>query len=262
MQTRGSKFVRFQELRIQEQSQDVPAGHVPRSLVVHCKGENTRKATAGDHISISGIFLPLAKTTAFAQITGGLMTDTYMETHRLVPVSKWDEGELIEELTEEEIFQHRQADFYEKLAASIAPEVYGHEDVKKSLLLQLVGGVERSVGGLKIRGTINICLMGDPGVAKSQLLSYIDRLAPRSQLTSGRGSSGVGLTASIMKDPVTGMMTLEAGALMLADQGSSFLIVIIFYTFSNNINYYFSQEFAASTSLTRCKTLTELLSMK
>ena len=72
-------------------------------------------------------------------------------------------------------------DFYEKLASSIAPEIYGHEDVKKALLLLLVGGVDKTPQGMKIRGNINICLMGDPGVAKSQLLGYIDRLAPRSK---------------------------------------------------------------------------------
>ena len=68
---------------------------------------------------------------------------------------------------------------YDKLAYSLAPEIYGHSDIKKALLLLLVGGVDRSPHGMKIRGNINICLMGDPGVAKSQLLSYIDRLAPR-----------------------------------------------------------------------------------
>lgn len=81
LQTRGSKFVRFQELKIQENSADVPEGHVPRTLTVHCKGANTRTVTAGDHISITGVFLPLAKSTAFAQIAQGLLTETYLETH-------------------------------------------------------------------------------------------------------------------------------------------------------------------------------------
>lgn len=73
--------MRFQELRIQEQSGDVPAGHVPRSLVVYCRGETTRQATAGDHVAVTGVFLPLSKSTAFAQVQSGLLTDTYLEAH-------------------------------------------------------------------------------------------------------------------------------------------------------------------------------------
>ena len=97
-------------------------------------------------------------------------------------MNKTEDDELgAEELTEDEIKQVAEDDFYDKLASSIAPEIFGHEDVKKALLLLLVGGVDKSPQGMKIRGNINICLMGDPGVAKSQLLSFIDRLAPRSK---------------------------------------------------------------------------------
>ena len=100
---------------------------------------------------------------------------------------------------------------YQTLAQSIAPEIYGHEDVKKALLLLLVGGVTKVTGdGMKIRGDINICLMGDPGVAKSQLLKYISKIAPRGVYTTGKGSSGVGLTAAVMRDPVTDEMVLGA----------------------------------------------------
>ncbi|KAK7090570.1 DNA replication licensing factor mcm7-like [Littorina saxatilis] len=219
LQTRGSKFVKFQEIKIQEHSDQVPVGNIPRSMTVMCRGEVTRLAQPGDHISIVGIFLPMLKQ-GFRQMTQGLMSDTILEAHRITKMNKTEDDELdTEGLTEAELRQVAEDDFYDKLASSIAPEIYGHEDVKKALLLLLVGGVDKSPKGMKIRGNINICLMGDPGVAKSQLLSYIDRLAHRSQYTTGRGSSGVGLTAAVMKDPLTGEMMLEGGALVLADRG-------------------------------------------
>ncbi|GLG99947.1 DNA replication licensing factor MCM7 [Gryllus bimaculatus] len=219
LQTRGSKFMKFQELKIQEHTDQVPVGHIPRTLTVFCRGETTRQALPGDHVSVTGIFLPLLKS-GFRQLISGLLSETYLEAHRVTLLNKTEDDELGDsDLTETEIQQLACEDFYSKLACSLAPEIYGHEDIKKALLLLLVGGVDKRPNGMKIRGNINICLMGDPGVAKSQLLSYIDRLAPRSQYTTGRGSSGVGLTAAVMKDPLTGEMMLEGGALVLADQG-------------------------------------------
>ncbi|XP_033759982.1 DNA replication licensing factor mcm7-like [Pecten maximus] len=219
LQTRGSKFIKFQEVKIQEHSDQVPVGNIPRGMTVLCRGEMTRLAQPGDHVSISGVFLPMMKQ-GFRDMQQGLLSETFLEAHRIVKMNKTEDDELgAEELSEDEIKKVAEDDFYDKLASSIAPEIFGHEDVKKALLLLLVGGVDKSPRGMKIRGNINICLMGDPGVAKSQLLSYIDRLAPRSQYTTGRGSSGVGLTAAVIKDPITNEMTLEGGALVLADQG-------------------------------------------
>jgi len=101
---------------------------------------------------------------------------------RVIRLTKTDEEEQTRtEITDEELKEFSGRNFYAKLAGSIAPEIYGHEDVKKALLLLLIGGVNQNQGGMKIRGSINICLMGDPGVAKSQLLGFIDRVAVRSK---------------------------------------------------------------------------------
>ena len=113
-----------------------------------------------------------------------------------------------------------QDDLYTKLANSIAPNIHGHLDVKKGILLQLFGGIQKKTQeGLKLRGDINICIVGDPATAKSQFLKYICQFLPRAIYTSGKASSAAGLTASVIKDPETGDFSIEAGALMLADHG-------------------------------------------
>lgn len=165
----------------------------------------------GDIIHLGGIFLPIPYT-GFQAIRAGLLTDTYLEVHHIHQLKKqYADMEVtpamqraLEELTQD-------PHLYNKLSQSIAPEIYGHDDVKKALLLLLVGGVTKvTADGLKIRGDLNVCLMGDPGVAKSQLLKYISKIAPRGVYTTGKGSSGVGLTAAVMRDPVTDEMVLGA----------------------------------------------------
>ncbi|KAJ8496842.1 hypothetical protein ONZ51_g887 [Trametes cubensis] len=201
MQTRACRFSPFQEVKIQEMADQVPV-------------------SPGDIVHLGGIFLPIPYT-GYQAIRAGLLTDTYLEAHHIHQLKKqYNAMEITPEIQRAIDSLRDDPQLYMKLAQSIAPEIYGHLDVKKALLLLLVGGVTKTMGdGMKIRGDINICLMGDPGVAKSQLLKYISKVAPRGVYTTGRGSSGVGLTAAVMRDPVTDEMVLEGGALVLADNG-------------------------------------------
>lgn len=236
MQTRACRFSPFQEVKIQEmvfvpvpsgkschslspQADQVPVGHIPRSMTVHVNGSLTRTVNPGDIVHLGGIFLPIPYT-GFQAVRAGLLTDTYLEVHHIHRLKKqYNEMEVTAEMRAAIERLHDDPTVYQKLAFSIAPEIYGHVDVKKALLLLLVGGVTKSMGdGMKIRGDINICLMGDPGVAKSQLLKYISKVAPRGIYTTGKGSSGVGLTAAVMRDPVTDEMVLGA-FVYLADLG-------------------------------------------
>ncbi|KAI9744071.1 MAG: Mcm2-7 hexameric complex component [Claussenomyces sp. TS43310] len=218
--TRASKFLSFQEVKIQEMADQVPVGHIPRTLTILCHGALVRRISPGDEVDCAGIFLP-TPYTGFKAIRAGLLTDTYLEAQYVNQHKKAYEDLAVDQRIFRRIEQYRDSGhIYEYLAKSIAPEIYGHLDVKKALLLLLVGGVTKKMGdGMRIRGDINICLMGDPGVAKSQLLKYITKISQRGIYTSGRGSSGVGLTASVMRDPVTEEMILEGGALVLADNG-------------------------------------------
>ena len=223
MQIRGSKFVKYQQARIQENPDEVPHGSTPRTMSVHFRGSLTRTVKAGDAVTVSGVFMPEPLTGKRAMLKSSLLTSTYLHaTH--VKQSKVSYQDMSEHMTENqrEAIERMTAegDIYSRLSSSIAPEIYGHEDVKKVLLLAMVGGSTRMLpDGMKLRGDIHACLMGDPGVAKSQLLRYVAYISPRAIYTSGKGSSGVGLTAAVVKDPTTGEMTLEGGALVMADKG-------------------------------------------
>jgi DNA replication licensing factor MCM6 len=111
-------------------------------------------------------------------------------------------------------------DIYHALAKCIAPAVYGHEDVKRAVLLMLVGGVNKTTAeGIRLRGDINVAIVGDPSTAKSQVLKYVSEFLPRAVYTGGKSSSAAGLTATVVKESDSREHSIEAGALMLADNG-------------------------------------------
>ena len=215
---RASKFLSFQEVTIQEPTNEVPTGHVPRSIKISCFGSTTRKCAPGDMIIVTGVYLPrMLDDTRFKS---KLIHDTYIEAFKIEKEKKnYKETKINPEMINT-LKKEKTNTLYQNLAKSIAPEIFGMEDIKKALLLLLVGGVDKNMpDGMKIRGNMNILLMGDPGIAKSQLLKYISHISPRGVYTTGKGSSGVGLTAAVVKDPVTNDLVLEGGALVLADMG-------------------------------------------
>lgn len=218
--TRMCKFSKFQEMRLQEKTDEVPQGNIPRTLRVYITGDLTRKCGPGDSVTVTGTFMPAPVNNRFGNGTGGSIATTFVQAMKIVRHKKrYDDYSQDASLLDRIKRDQKEKNMYQLLANSIAPEIYGHEDVKKALLLMLAGGVTKTLTeGVSIRGDINICLMGDPGVAKSQLLRFISQLSPRGIYTTGKGSSGVGLTAAVIKDP-SGELVLEGGALVLADKG-------------------------------------------
>lgn len=214
------KYVKYQELKLQEPADQVPIGSIPRTMNVKLSGELTRTCTSGDIVKISGIFLPVP-FTGYRAMKAGFLADTFLDATQVTQTKKSYADEFMDEETRNELVVLRSdPNVYDRLARSIAPEIFGSVDVKKALLLLLLGApAKRLPDGMRLRGDLHICLMGDPGVAKSQFLKHITKIAPRAVYTTGKGSSGVGLTAAVMRDAVTNELMLEGGALVLADMG-------------------------------------------
>ncbi len=221
-----SKFIDFQIVRLQELPEDLPPGQLPHYIDVTIRQDLVDNARPGDRIILTGIV-----RIEQEQITG---TRIHSGLHRLRiegnnieflggKGSKNSRRTEREEISpeEEKLIKSlaRSPDVYERLINSFAPHIQGHSLIKESILLLMVGSTQRVLqDGTKIRGDINIFLVGDPGTGKSELLKFCARVAPRGLYTSGRGSTAAGLTAAVVRDK-TGIMMLEAGAVVLGDQG-------------------------------------------
>lgn len=211
-----------QRITIQEMPESSPPGQLPRSTEVLIEGDLCDACKPGDRVHISGIFRAIGGAVS----TGGNgIFKTFVVANHITlaggsggdvqhadAVHERDVGNIIE--------YGRKKDVFARMARSIAPSICGHDYIKKALLLLLIGGKEQNLeNGTHLRGDINVMMVGDPSTAKSQLLRFILNTAPLAVSTTGRGSSGVGLTAAVTTDQDTGDRHLEAGAMVLADRG-------------------------------------------
>lgn len=213
-----STFMNSQEIRIQERPEDLPPGQLPRAMDIKLSEDLVDIARPGDRVSITGVARAQqeyigrkARLRTFDLLLDANYVDIVGKEVEVVEITPEDERQ-IRELAKDP-FIHR------KLIASLAPSIYGYGDIKEAVLYLLFGGVpKRLPDGVMIRSEVNVLLVGDPGTAKSQLLQYVSRIAPRGLYTSGRGTTAAGLTAAVVREK-SGGMVLEAGALVLADKG-------------------------------------------
>lgn len=206
-----------QIVKIQELPENMPDGTTPATITIISKDDLVDSLIPGDKVKAIGVLraVPIKISPNLKKLRNSFRV--FVELLSTSVFNKKQENSL-DYLSEVDQLR-KQKNIYDILAASIAPSVYGFENVKKSLLLQLFGGVSKNLKSSRLRGDINILLAGDPGISKSQLLSFVHRISQRGLYTSGRGSSAVGLTASVSKDPDSGQYVLESGALVLSDQG-------------------------------------------
>ena len=217
-QQEGSTFIDYQEIRIQERPEDLPPGQLPRTLNVQLTSRDlVDKARPGDHVTVTGIVRAVAPVLPTA---GKLRVfRLHVDANFIDVESKETEVALISPEEEKKILEFSQDPWiHRNIIRSIAPSIYGYETIKEAITYLVFGGVPKHLADISIRGEMNVLLVGDPGTAKSQLLQYIAAIAPRGLYTSGRGTTAAGLTAAVLRERGGGM-TLEAGALVLADKG-------------------------------------------
>lgn len=208
-------FKDSQVITIQEMPENAPAGQLPRSVQVVLENDLVDACKPGDRVQVSGVFRVVhgGLTGEFkSELVATGVKSLLAEKER--PSMSADDIKAIRKLAKDK-------DVFGIVGESVAPSIEGHLNVKKALLLQLLGGTEKVLAnGTHLRGDINIMMVGDPSTAKSQLLRHVMDIAPLALNTTGRGSSGVGLTAAVVVDKDTGERHLEAGAMVLADRGT------------------------------------------
>uniref|UniRef100_A0A2P2HWJ7 DNA replication licensing factor MCM5 n=1 Tax=Hirondellea gigas TaxID=1518452 RepID=A0A2P2HWJ7_9CRUS len=222
--------VDYQVLKLQEVPENLPQGEMPRHLQLYCDRSLCERVVPGNRVTVLGIY-SIKKIGKSARSDrsdkGGVgLRAPYMRVVGIVGAQdgRGNVAGVSGRFTalEEEQFRElsQDPDVYNRIAKSIAPSIFGFQNIKKSIACLLFGGSRKRLpDGLTRRGDINILLLGDPGTAKSQLLKFVERVAPIAVYTSGKGSSAAGLTASVIRDPITRNFIMEGGAMVLADGG-------------------------------------------